>query len=46
MIPWRFPSDRRNIDPHVLPELGQRQLAKLSPGDLDLFYAGSSVNRL
>lgn len=34
-----FDSYRRNIDLHVLPALGQRQLAKLSPGDLDLFYA-------
>jgi integrase len=32
-------SYRRNIDLHVLPALGQRQLAKLSPADLDLFYA-------
>ena len=34
-----YDSYRRNIDLHVLPALGQRQLAKLSPGDLDLFYA-------
>ncbi len=34
-----FDAYRRNIDLHVLPALGQRQLAKLSPGDLDLFYA-------
>ena len=34
-----FDSYRRNIDLHVLPALGQRQLAKLSPADLDLFYA-------
>ena len=34
-----YDSYRRNIDLHVLPALGQRQLAKLSPSDLDLFYA-------
>ena len=34
-----YDSYRRNIELHVLPALGQRQLAKLSPGDLDLFYA-------
>lgn len=34
-----YDSYRRNIDLHVLPAIGQRQLAKLSPGDLDLFYA-------
>lgn len=34
-----YDSYRRNIELHVLPALGRRQLAKLSPSDLDLFYA-------
>jgi integrase len=34
-----FDNYRRNIDLHVLPALGQRQLGKLNPDDLDLFYA-------
>jgi integrase len=38
-----YDSYRRNIVPHVLPALGERQLAKLSPGDLDLFYADLSA---
>ncbi|MCC5952804.1 MAG: site-specific integrase [Acidimicrobiia bacterium] len=34
-----FDSYRRNIELHVLPALGRQQLTKLSPSDLDLFYA-------
>jgi integrase len=30
---------RRNIDLHVVPALGRRPLAKVTPEDLDLFYA-------
>lgn len=34
-----YDSYRRNIDLHVVPALGRRALAKLTPEDLDLFYA-------
>jgi integrase len=34
-----YDSYRRNIDLHVLPALGHRPLDKLSPDDLDVFYA-------
>ncbi len=34
-----YDSYRRNIDLHVLPALGRRPLDKLSPDDLDVFYA-------
>ena len=34
-----YDSYRRNIDLHVVPALGRRPLAKLTPEDLDLFYA-------
>lgn len=35
-----FDSYRRNIDLHVLPVLGRIPLHKLTPEDLDSFYAG------
>ncbi|MGI8756596.1 MAG: tyrosine-type recombinase/integrase [Acidimicrobiales bacterium] len=34
-----YDSYRRNIDLHVLPALGQRQLDQLTVEDVDLFYA-------
>ncbi len=34
-----YDSYRRNIDLHVLPALGRRPLDKLTPDDLDVFYA-------
>lgn len=34
-----YDSYRRNIDLHVVPALGRRPLAKVTPEDLDLFYA-------
>ncbi len=34
-----YDSYRRNIDLHVVPALGRRPLAKITPDDLDLFYA-------
>ncbi len=34
-----YDSYRRNIDLHVLPALGRRPLTKVTPEDLDLFYA-------
>lgn len=34
-----YDSYRRNIDLHVIPALGRRPLAKVTPEDLDLFYA-------
>jgi integrase len=35
-----YDSYRRNIELHVLPALGHRQLAKVSPGDIDLKRPG------
>ena len=34
-----YDSYRRNIDLHVVPALGRRPLDKVTPEDLDLFYA-------
>lgn len=34
-----YDSYRRNIELHVIPALGQRQLDKLTAEDIDLFYA-------
>lgn len=34
-----YDSYRRNIGLHVVPALGRRPLAKVTPEDLDLFYA-------
>ncbi|HEX6419973.1 MAG TPA: N-terminal phage integrase SAM-like domain-containing protein, partial [Acidimicrobiales bacterium] len=37
--PSTYDSYRRNIDLHVVPGLGRRPLEKLTPEDIDLFYA-------
>ncbi|QYG91762.1 site-specific integrase [Iamia sp. SCSIO 61187] len=34
-----YDSYRRNIDLHVLPALGRRPIERLTPDDLDVFYA-------
>lgn len=39
MRPSTYDSYRRNIDLHVVPRLGRRPLDKLTPEDVDLFYA-------
>jgi integrase len=39
-----FDSYRRNIELHVLPALGKRQLDRLAPEDIDMFYAALLKN--
>ena len=42
--PSTLSSYRRNIELHVIPALGKRQLDQLSADDIDLFYAGLLKN--
>jgi integrase len=39
-----YDSYRRNIELHVIPALGKRQLDQLTAGDIDVFYAGLLKN--